>query len=50
MEDEAVNFNSVHNRSGVSKNYLYNEPEIRKSIEEWLATGKKQFNCQTSQI
>lgn len=34
IEDEPVNFNSVHNRSGVSKNYLYNEPEIRKSIEE----------------
>ncbi|SNT29016.1 hypothetical protein SAMN05446037_10773 [Anaerovirgula multivorans] len=34
MKDEPVNFNSVHNRSGVSKNYLYNEPEIRKSIEE----------------
>ncbi len=34
MEDKPVNFNSVHNRSGVSKNYLYNEPEIRKSIEE----------------
>ena len=34
MEDEPVNFNSVHNRSGVSKNYLYNEPEIRKNIEE----------------
>lgn len=34
MEDEPVNFNSVHNRSGLSKNYLYNEPEIRKSIEE----------------
>lgn len=34
MEGEPVNFNSVHNRSGISKNYLYNEPEIRKSIEE----------------
>lgn len=34
MEDETVNFNSVHNRSGVYKNYLYNELEIRKSIEE----------------
>ena len=33
-EKEPVNFNSVHKRSGVSKNYLYNEPEIRKSIEE----------------
>jgi len=33
MEGEPVNFNSVHNRSGISKNYLYNEPEIRKSIE-----------------
>lgn len=34
MEDEPINFNSVHNRSGLSKNYLYNEPEIRKRIEE----------------
>lgn len=34
IEGEPVNFNSVHNRSGISKNYLYNEPEIRKSIEE----------------
>ena len=34
MESEPVNFNSVRNRSGISKNYLYNEPETRKSIEE----------------
>ncbi len=34
LKDEPVNFNSVHKRSGLSKNYLYNEPEIRKSIEE----------------
>lgn len=34
MECETVNFNSVHHRSRISKNYLYNEPEIRKSIEE----------------
>jgi hypothetical protein len=34
IEDKPLNFNSVHNRSGVSKNYLYNEPGIRKSIEE----------------
>ncbi len=40
IEDEPVNFNSVHNRSGVSKNYLYNEPEIRKSIEECREQGK----------
>jgi hypothetical protein len=33
-ENEPVNFNSVHNHSGISKNYLYNEPEIRKIIEE----------------
>lgn len=33
IEGEPVNFNSVHNRSGISKNYLYNELEIRKSIE-----------------
>ncbi|GEM_PF-689426 len=34
IEDVPVNFTSVHKRSGLSKNYLYNEPEIRKSIEE----------------
>lgn len=33
IEDEPVNFNSVHKCSGVSKNYLYNDLEIRKSIE-----------------
>lgn len=32
-EGGAVNFNSVHMRSGVSKNYLYKEPEIREHIE-----------------
>lgn len=30
----AVNFNSVHVQSGLSKTYLYSEPEIRKCIEE----------------
>ncbi len=29
-----INFNSVHIKSGLSKNYLYNEPKIRKYIEE----------------
>lgn len=29
-----VNFNSVHRHSGVSKTYLYSEPEVRKNIEE----------------
>lgn len=33
-EKVPINFNSVHNQSGVSKNYLYSEPEIRKCIEE----------------
>ena len=33
-EKVPVNFNSVHIQSGLSKNYLYNEPEIRKCIEE----------------
>ena len=45
MEDEPVNFNSVHNRSGVSKNYLYNEPEIRKSIQECRQQGKSKLNA-----
>lgn len=43
-EDEPVNFNSVHNRSGVSKNYLYNEPEIRKSIEECRQQEKNKLS------
>ena len=43
-EDEPVNFNSVHNRSGVSKNYLYNEPEIRKSIEECRQQEKRKLS------
>jgi len=33
-EKVPVNFNSVHIQSGLSKNYLYSEPEIRKCIEE----------------
>ena len=33
-ENVPINFNSVHVRCGVSKNYLYSEPEIRKCIEE----------------
>lgn len=33
-EKVPVNFNSVHIQSGLSKNYLYNELEIRKCIEE----------------
>jgi len=34
VEKVPVNFNSVHIKSGLSKSYLYNEPEIRKFIEE----------------
>lgn len=33
-EKVPVNFNSVHIRSGLSKNYLYHEPDLRKVIEE----------------
>lgn len=33
-EQIPINFNSVHIQSDLSKNYLYNEPEIRKCIEE----------------
>lgn len=39
-EEVPINFNSVHNRSGVSKNYLYSETEIRKSIDECREQGK----------
>lgn len=31
---EAVNFNSVHVKSGLSKSYLYQTPEIRERIEK----------------
>jgi len=48
LEDEPVNFNSVHNRSGVSKNYLYNEPEIRKSIEECREQEKSNLTARQS--
>ena len=34
LHKEAVNFNSVHVQSGLSKSYLYQTPEIRKRIEE----------------
>ena len=34
LHKEAVNFNSVHAQSGLSKSYLYQTPEIRKRIEE----------------
>ena len=34
VEKVSVNFNSVHIQSGLSKNYLYSESEIRKCIEE----------------
>lgn len=31
---EPVNFNTVHLKSGVSKNYLYTKETVRKEIEE----------------
>lgn len=34
LHKEAVNFNSVHVKSGLSKSYLYQTPEIRMKIEE----------------
>lgn len=48
MEDKPVNFNSVHNRSGVSKNFLYNEPEIRKSIDECRQQEKSRLVARQS--
>lgn len=35
---EAVNFNSVHLKSGASKNYLYTNEMIRKEIETIRST------------
>ena len=34
QEKEAVNFGSVHKRSGVSKHFLYENEEMRNLIEE----------------
>ena len=34
-----INFNSVHVQSGVSKNYLYKDPELRKAIEDCREKG-----------
>ena len=31
---EPVNFSSVHKKSGVSKHFLYENPEIRSAIED----------------
>lgn len=36
-EEKKVNFNSVHNRSGISKSFLYEDDETRKRIEEQRA-------------
>lgn len=33
MKKEPINFNSVHKKSGVSKHFLYENPEIRSTIE-----------------
>jgi len=33
MKKEPVNFSSVHKKSGVSKHFLYENPEIRSAIE-----------------
>lgn len=35
QDDKPVNFNSVHERSGVSKSFLYDDAESRKVIEEF---------------
>lgn len=34
---KSINFNSVHECSGVSKSFLYDDPESRKLIEECRA-------------
>lgn len=37
-----INFNSVHIQNGLSKNYLYKDEEIRKSIEGYRQNEKIQ--------
>ncbi|MDC3412881.1 DUF6262 family protein [Aquibacillus sp. 3ASR75-11] len=32
-QNERINFNTVTSAAGVSKSYLYNQPELRKRIE-----------------
>ena len=34
MKKEPINFSSVHKKSGVSKHFLYENPEIRSAIED----------------
>lgn len=34
LTEQRINFNSVSERSGVSKTFLYNNEEVRKRIEE----------------
>lgn len=34
LTEQKINFNSVSERSGVSKTFLYNNEEVRKRIEE----------------
>ena len=42
MEKVSISFNSVHIQSGLSKNYLYKDEEIRKCIEEYRQNEKTQ--------
>ena len=35
IHKQEINFNSVHMQSGVSKNYLYKDQELRKMIEDY---------------
>lgn len=42
VEKIAINYNSVHIQSGLSKNYLYKDEEIRKCIEGYRQNEKIQ--------
>jgi len=37
FQGKAINFNSIQKQSGVSKNFLYNDDEIRQRLEELRA-------------
>ena len=45
LQKEAVNFNSVHTKSGVAKSYLYKNEELRALIETYR---KKEIDKETS--
>ncbi len=46
LNGESINFNSISKSSGVSKNFLYNNEEVKNRIQE---LRNKQINTQINQ-